>query len=431
MGFGGLAGDCGPTTATWSATPRPALAACPGGRPPRSFSGDHEGAVWAAGGLSQDAAGYIYAATGNSSQTTAGAAYDYSDGVIKLDPNALTAGPLQPTTSRPSVWAQDNAGDVDLGSTTPLQLPNGRIFIVGKSGTGYLLNSAALGHVGGRSRSTACAARPTTQRSAASRTRTAWHTSGCSDGLVAVDHCAQRQRLRRDVAQHHPGCGSPADAGRRPGVGDLGGRQDTGRFRRRRLGRWRPASGSAARRTSRRDGSERPGVRGGGSPPPRLRRLRGHTPAGRFHRGRQGGPRPGEPTRNVRQSLHGRRSGSSATWSSTPFYGSRATLAADVNGDGKADLVAVNGNSTWVMLSSGSSFSAPQPWSGAPFYGARATLAADVNHDGRADLVAVNSAERLGHAQRGVIVAARRKPGPTCRSTGPARRSQQTSMATG
>jgi hypothetical protein len=45
------------------------------------------------------------------------------------------------------------------------------------------------------------------------------------------------------------------------------------------------------------------------------------------------------------------------------------TLAGDVNGDGRTDLVAVNDASTWVMLSTGSGFSSPQQWFNQPFYG--------------------------------------------------------------
>jgi hypothetical protein len=77
-------------------------------------------------------------------------------------------------------------------------------------------------------------------------------------------------------------------------------------------------------------------------------------------------------------------------WSNTAFYGTKATLVADVNGDGKADLVAINDTSTFVMLSTGTGFAAPQQWSNTAFYGTKATLVADVNGDGKADLVAVN-----------------------------------------
>ncbi|MBJ7608075.1 MAG: hypothetical protein JF887_01405, partial [Candidatus Dormibacteraeota bacterium] len=57
---------------------------------------------------------------------------------------------------------------------------------------------------------------------------------------------------------------------------------------------------------------------------------------------------------------------------------------------GKADLVAVNADSTYVMLSSGTAYGPPTRWSSTPFYGSKATLLGDVNKDASADLVAVN-----------------------------------------
>ena len=62
-----------------------------------------------------------------------------------------------------------------------------------------------------------------------------------------------------------------------------------------------------------------------------------------------------------------------------------------MNGDGKADLVAVNNDSVWVMLSTGSGFGPPTEWSNVPFYGNLSTQVADVTGDGKADLVAQNS----------------------------------------
>ncbi|MBV8194842.1 MAG: VCBS repeat-containing protein [Candidatus Dormibacteraeota bacterium] len=80
-----------------------------------------------------------------------------------------------------------------------------------------------------------------------------------------------------------------------------------------------------------------------------------------------------------------------AAWSSSAFYGSVATLAGDVNGDGLSDLVAVNNNNVWVETSTGAQFNPPSMWrSNTPFYGSRATLLADVTGNGRADLIAVN-----------------------------------------
>jgi hypothetical protein len=77
-------------------------------------------------------------------------------------------------------------------------------------------------------------------------------------------------------------------------------------------------------------------------------------------------------------------------WSGQPFYGSRGTFAADITGNGKASLIAVDDQSTWVMTSTGSTFSAPAQWSNQPFYGSRVTLATDATQTGKRDLVAVN-----------------------------------------
>jgi hypothetical protein len=83
---------------------------------------------------------------------------------------------------------------------------------------------------------------------------------------------------------------------------------------------------------------------------------------------------------------------------SSPFYGSLTTQLADVNGDGKADAIAVNGNSIYVMLSvatgySGSTFGSPQLWLSGSFFGTQTTLFADVNGDGKADGVAINDGD--------------------------------------
>ena len=101
---------------------------------------------------------------------------------------------------------------------------------------------------------------------------------------------------------------------------------------------------------------------------------------------------------------------SPAQWSSVPFFGTKVTLAADVSGDHKADLVAVNGDdtsrtgSTWVATSTGSSFSSPTQWSATPFWGSQATLAGDVTGDGKADLVAVNQGNTFAAISAGIVV---------------------------
>ncbi len=94
--------------------------------------------------------------------------------------------------------------------------------------------------------------------------------------------------------------------------------------------------------------------------------------------------------------------GSSYTYrgkKSVPFYGDRATLFADVDGDGRADGIAINQTGVWVMRNpvsinwvpgyDGINFQAPVQWSKQGLYGARKTLVGDMNGDGKSDLILV------------------------------------------
>ncbi len=102
-----------------------------------------EGGIWAASGPAIDSAGNVYVAVGNGAITSG--AWDHSDSVLRLSPTlALEDG------FAPSQWAQENAGDIDLGSMGPILLPGGLIFADGKSGMGYLLHADNLGGVGGQ-----------------------------------------------------------------------------------------------------------------------------------------------------------------------------------------------------------------------------------------------------------------------------------------
>ena len=102
-----------------------------------------QGAVWMGGAAPEvDAGGNIWAATGNGSSSTP---YDGSDSVIELSP-ALGLKQF----FAPSTWPYDNSHDQDLGSTAPALLSNGTALQVGKSQTGYLVNQANLGGIGGQ-----------------------------------------------------------------------------------------------------------------------------------------------------------------------------------------------------------------------------------------------------------------------------------------
>jgi polyvinyl alcohol dehydrogenase (cytochrome) len=180
--LGGLDGDCGSYHGYVLAYPVTGSAPVQWWADTEVDSSNREGGIWATGGLSADASGYVYASTGNSNHTTSTSAYDDSDGVIKLDP-----GTVRPVDYfAPANWYQDNAGDVDLGSTTTVQLPNNQAFIVGKSGNGYLLSTASLGHIGGQlAIHRVCHA---TNSAAFGSLAYAGGTVyvGCSDGVAAV-----------------------------------------------------------------------------------------------------------------------------------------------------------------------------------------------------------------------------------------------------
>lgn len=102
------------------------------------------GAVWSAGNAPVvDTDGSLLVSTGNSFGATA---WDGSDAVLRLDPALSLTDHYAPST-----WIDDNNADLDLGSSSPLELPGGLVFIAGKRGTGSLLSASALGGTGQKS----------------------------------------------------------------------------------------------------------------------------------------------------------------------------------------------------------------------------------------------------------------------------------------
>jgi len=143
IGSGGNAGDCGDFHGLVVSAPE-------GGGPVSTFvvsalPGDREGAVWMGGGAPViDGQGNVWITTGNGGFSAATDPFDNSDAVVELSPAMQL---LQ--VFAPSNWYQDNAVDADL-STPPVLLDNGLVFAAGKSRTGYVLNGASLGGVGGQ-----------------------------------------------------------------------------------------------------------------------------------------------------------------------------------------------------------------------------------------------------------------------------------------
>ncbi len=136
IAFGGLNGDCANYVGSVVSV------ATNGKGPIRSYAipTPRRAGIWATGGVVV-AGGRLFVSAGNGASTTS---YDGSDSVTALSPRLRRIDLFAP-----SVWAQDNASDADLGSMTPAV--TGRyVFISGKNGTGYVLRAAHLGGIGGQ-----------------------------------------------------------------------------------------------------------------------------------------------------------------------------------------------------------------------------------------------------------------------------------------
>jgi outer membrane protein assembly factor BamB len=139
VAFGGLAGDCGPYRGSVVGVPATGRGAIISYVVPTS----REAGIWATGGLVLAPGNSLYLSTGNGAADSAGAAYDRSDSVTQLTPDLRVIGFFAPAT-----WADDNAHDLDLGSTQPA-LAGNAVLTVGKRGVGYLARAGALGEIGG------------------------------------------------------------------------------------------------------------------------------------------------------------------------------------------------------------------------------------------------------------------------------------------
>jgi outer membrane protein assembly factor BamB len=139
VAFGGLYGDCGPYIGSVVGVPLSGSGALISYRVPTS----REGAIWGTAGPVTGPGGTLYVSVGNGAATSG--SFDGSDSVTALSPGLRRTGIFAPAT-----WADDNAKDLDLGSTQPALLPDGMLLAVGKRGTGYLVSASRLGGVGGQ-----------------------------------------------------------------------------------------------------------------------------------------------------------------------------------------------------------------------------------------------------------------------------------------
>src|SRR2546423_1819855 len=107
----------------------------PADAPPTS----REGGIWTPGGGTVHNGRLLYA-VGNGEATSG--TYDGSDSVIALDADLKPLDRFAPGT-----WADDNDGDLDLGSMTAVVV-NGYVLIAGKRGIGFTLRTDHFGGIG-------------------------------------------------------------------------------------------------------------------------------------------------------------------------------------------------------------------------------------------------------------------------------------------
>jgi len=137
IGFGGNNGDCG-VYHGWLVSASQTVVgdivsfnATPDGQ---------GGAIWLSGGAPAiDSNGNVYVATGNANPFPSGEdPLKYTESVLKLSPDLKLLASFKDTAA---------GGDKDLATGNPVLLPNGQVFVVGKTNVGYLLNAADLSKV--------------------------------------------------------------------------------------------------------------------------------------------------------------------------------------------------------------------------------------------------------------------------------------------
>ena len=134
--FGGLTGDCANYVGYATSVPTDGTGATHHYAVPTL----REAGMWAPGGPVVGANGNVYVASGNGAELDG--RWDKSDSVTELTPVRLRRVAI----FAPASWRNDNAEDLDLGSTSPVPV-NHRIVIAGKRGVVYLLRQS-LGGVG-------------------------------------------------------------------------------------------------------------------------------------------------------------------------------------------------------------------------------------------------------------------------------------------
>jgi putative pyrroloquinoline-quinone binding quinoprotein len=103
-----------------------------------------QGGIWNPAGPTVDSAGHLYVVSANGS-TFPGARYDHTNSVLKVSTSGKLVSSFAPTN-----WAQNNQGDVGLGSQGVALVGTKWAVLGGKSGPVYVLRQSHLGGIGGQ-----------------------------------------------------------------------------------------------------------------------------------------------------------------------------------------------------------------------------------------------------------------------------------------
>jgi outer membrane protein assembly factor BamB len=142
IGYGGNDGDCG-TYWGWLVGAPSSGTGLSKSYQVDSKAGHLQGAIWGSGNAPAiDSSGNLYTATGNG---CCGSEFDFGESVLKLNANLELLEFWAPAN-----WQEREERDLDLGSSGPLLLPDGKVFQVSKTGDeAALLYGDALSGVAG------------------------------------------------------------------------------------------------------------------------------------------------------------------------------------------------------------------------------------------------------------------------------------------
>jgi hypothetical protein len=139
VSFGALAGDCGNYKGRVVGVPMRGRGKLLKYQP----SGNRQGGIWNASGPTVDGKGHLYLVSANGS-TFPGDKYDHTNSVNEIGPKGHLVSSFAPAN-----WAQNNQGDVGLGSQGVALVGKRWAVLGGKSGPVYVLHRNHLGGIGG------------------------------------------------------------------------------------------------------------------------------------------------------------------------------------------------------------------------------------------------------------------------------------------